>query len=235
MLTKQIIIDKLKSYADTKKADGAKIYYPTKMIVLGVKVPDLKNILKEFKPELKQISEKEKIKLIKDLVNTNILECQQFGFEIINGDKKLLHFLTENDAFAMKTNMDNWLSVDYFAGVIIGPLWREKIIPYKTIEQLAKSSDFWERRIAVVATVALNQKARGGKGDAEQTLKVCSLVKNDSNDMVIKALSWALRELAKIEKQAVIDFMENNNDCLSPRIKKEVGNKLIFGTKTSKS
>ena len=231
MITKQEIIDSLESYVDAKKADGAKISYPTKMAVLGVKVADLKKLLQEYKPSLKLLSERDKIKLIKELTATDIFECQQLGFEIINSDKKLLNYLTENDVFAMKINMDNWLSVDYFAGVLLGPMWREKKIPYEIIEKLAKSKDFWERRIAVVATVALNQKARGGKGDTEQTLKVCSLVINDKNDMVIKALSWALRELAKTDKQSVIDFIEKNNDNLSPKIKREVGNKLNFGTK----
>ncbi len=235
MLNKQEIIDKLTSHANTKKADGAKVSYPTKMTVLGVRVPDLKNVLKEYNPRLKQISVNDKIKLIIELVNTNIIECQQFGFEIINGDKNLLQFLTEKDAFAMMVNMDNWLSVDYFAGVVLGPLWREKKVPYKKIEQLAKSKDFWEKRIAVVATVALNQKARSGKGDVEQTLKICSLVANEKNDMVIKALSWALRELAKIEKQPVKDFLEENNNRLSPKIIREVGNKINFGTKIIKS
>ena len=235
MLTKQEIIHKLTLCFDSKKAEGAKKYYPTKMTVLGVKVPDLKNILKEYKLELKQISEKEKIKLIKELVNTNIFECQQFGFEILNNDQQLLNFITKNDVLAMKKNMDNWLSVDYFAGVLLGPLWRENKISYETIKKLAKSKDFWERRIAVVATVALNQKARGGRGDAEQTIKICSLVINDKNDMVIKALSWALRELAKRDKQSVIDFIDKNNTFLSQKIKREVGNKLNFGKKIVKS
>jgi len=228
---KEEIVLQLKANINTKKAEGAKKSYSTKMKVLGVKVPDLKKVLKKFKPEIKQLSEVDKIKLIKELNDTNIFECQQFGFEIINYDKDLLSNLTEKDAFEMQKNLDNWLSVDYFAGVLIGPLWRERKISDKKIIQFARSKDFWERRIAVVSTVALNQKARGGKGDAKKTLKICALVVEDDNDMVIKALSWALRKLAKVDKQPVIEFVKKYNDVLSPKVKREVENKLKFGTK----
>jgi len=230
-ILKNEIIEKLKSKVDSKRIEFAKKSYPTKMKVLGVKVPDLKQVLNSFKPKIKHLSEIEKIKLIKELINTNTFECQQFGFEIINYDKKLIFYLTEKDALEMKKNLDNWISVDYFSGILYGPLWREGKIPDRTIECLAKSKNFWERRIAIVSTVALNQKARGGKGDAKRTLNICSLVAKDDNDMVIKALSWALRELAKVEKQPVIDFMRKYEDVLSPRIKREVSNKLNLGTK----
>jgi len=230
-ILKNEIIEKLKSKVDSKRIEFAKKSYPTKMKVLGVKVPDLKQVLNSFKPKIKHLSEIEKIKLIKELNNTDIFECQQVSFEIINYDKKLLSNLTEKDAFEIKKNLDNWISVDYFAGILFGPLWREGKISDKIIECLAKSKNFWERRIAIVSTVALNQKARGGKGDAKRTLNICSLVAKDNNDMVIKALSWALRELAKVEKQPVIDFMRKYEDVLSPRIKREVSNKLNLGTK----
>ncbi len=228
---KREIIKRLKAASDINKAKGAKKYYPTNMKVLGVRIPDLKQVLNSYKPIIKQLSATEKIKLIKELINTDIFECQQFGFEIINYDKKLISHLTEKDAFEMQKNLDNWLSVDYFAGVLLGPLWREGQISDKKIEQFAKSKDFWERRIAVVSTVALNQKARGGKGDVKRTIKICSLVVKDDNDMVIKALSWALRELVKVEKLPVVEFMNKYNDVLSAKVKREVGNKLDFGTK----
>ena len=41
----------------------------------------------------------------------------------------------------------------------------------------------------------LNLRAAGGTGDAERTLAVCAQLAADRDDMVVKALSWALREL----------------------------------------
>jgi len=94
-----------------------------------------------------------------------------------------------------------------------------------------QSDDHWIRRIAVVSTVALNQKARGGKGDSEKTLYICRLVVDDHQEMITKALSWALRELAKIEIKQVANFIEENGDRLHKRVLREVKHKLDFGTK----
>jgi 3-methyladenine DNA glycosylase AlkD len=82
-----------------------------------------------------------------------------------------------------------------------------------------------------VCTVALNQKARGGTGDPERTLEVCGRVVDDRDDMVVKALSWALRELAKREPGQVEAFMARHGDALAPRVRREVRNKLETGLK----
>jgi 3-methyladenine DNA glycosylase AlkD len=93
------------------------------------------------------------------------------------------------------------------------------------------SPDRWRRRIAVVSTLAWNQKARGGTGNAEKTLMVCEKAVDDHDDMVQKALSWALRELSKRDKEPVHEFMEKHWDRLTGRVRREVMNKLETGKK----
>ena len=55
----------------------------------------------------------------------------------------------------------------------------------------------------MVSTVSLNNNARGGKGDTTRTLNICKMLVADRDDMVVKALSWALRELAKRDPEPV--------------------------------
>ncbi len=187
------IIKSLEELSDPVRIEFAKTSYPTKMIVLGVTVPNIKIVLKELKKQTKHYSESEKIELIKLLVSTNIIECQQLMFKYIENDKKTLNILTENDIDALGVNMDNWISVDNYGVLILGYAWREGIISIDKIKSYLKSDDFWIRRLAIVATVSLNQKARGGKGDSKQTIEICQLAINDHSDMINKALSWALR------------------------------------------
>ena len=139
--------------------------------------------------------------------------------------------LTFKDTLDLGKNLGNWLLVDMYAGLLVGYLWKEKRIPDTVIKKWAKSKDLWMRRTAVVATVALNQKARGGTGDPKRTLAICRIVASDKEKFVIKALSWALRELAKREHQPVKKFIEENNDVLSPTVKREVLKKITTGTK----
>ena len=127
--------------------------------------------------------------------------------------------------------IDNWAAVDTFACYLAGPAWRERQVADKLIHGWARSPDRWWRRAALVSTVALNNKARGGSGDAQRTLKVCEMLVNDRDDMVVKAMSWALRELAKRDQAAVRDFLRDHEKFLAPRVIREVNNKLRTGLK----
>lgn len=225
------IISSLEILKDEDRIVFAKKSYPTVMKVIGVTVPNEKEILKKLKTQTKSFSGREKLELSKELVNTNIFECQHIAYEFIGKDKKALDELTENDIDDLGKNLDNWVSVDCYSAYLVGYAWRENKISNSKIKAYLKSDDFWVRRIAIVATVSLNQKARGGTGDAKRTLQICSIAVNDHEDMINKALSWALRELAKIDKEPVKKFIEQHKDGLHPRVLREVNNKLKTGTK----
>ena len=79
--------------------------------------------------------------------------------------------------------------------------------------------------------MALNLKSRGGTGDTPRTIAICERVVDERHDMIQKALSWALRELSKRDREAVYSFMERNEKRLANRVLREVNHKLDFGTK----
>jgi hypothetical protein len=127
--------------------------------------------------------------------------------------------------------LTDWGSVDAFACCLAGPAWREGVLPTRQVHAWLRSANRWERRTAVVCTVALNVRARGGSGDVERTLDVCRRVVGDRDDMVVKAVSWALRSLVEWDASAVAEFLRIHDAVLAARIKREVGNKLRTGLK----
>jgi 3-methyladenine DNA glycosylase AlkD len=54
----------------------------------------------------------------------------------------------------------------------------------------------------------------------------------DRDDMVVKAVSWALRELAKREPAVVERFVAKQEERLAPRVRREVRSKLRTGLKS---
>jgi 3-methyladenine DNA glycosylase AlkD len=86
----------------------------------------------------------------------------------------------------------------------------------------------------LVSTVALNVRSHGGQGDVPRTLAVCRLLVDARDDMVVKALSWALRELVVHDPEAVRGFLEEYGERLAARVKREVRNKLATGLKNPK-
>jgi 3-methyladenine DNA glycosylase AlkD len=127
--------------------------------------------------------------------------------------------------------MDSWWSVDAFARTLAGPAWVHGQVPDELILQWAGSPDPWWRRAALVSTVAWNVRSQGGPGDVERTLRVCNALAADHEDMVVKALSWALRELVVHDPQAVRGFLEQRRPVLAGGVIREVGSKLTTGLK----
>jgi 3-methyladenine DNA glycosylase AlkD len=159
------------------------------------------------------------------------LNCNKLLLSIYNHRKNLYKSLTEEYIESIEKNLDNWVSVDYFGAIVVGCAWRENFVSIEKIKNYLKSDNYWIRRIAIVATVSLNQKARGGLGDSKRTLEICRLVVDDHEEMIIKALSWALRELAKIDKEPVIKFVNEFENRLHKKVLREVKNKLETGLK----
>ena len=130
--------------------------------------------------------------------------------------------------------LSDWASVDTFACYLLGPAWQARQVPDRAIHEWARSADRWRRRAALVATVALNCPARGGRGDTARTLRVCRMLAGDRDDMVVKAMSWALRELSKRDAPAVRAFVRSEKH-LAPRVLREVRNKLTTGLKNPRA
>jgi 3-methyladenine DNA glycosylase AlkD len=127
--------------------------------------------------------------------------------------------------------MDGWGEVDAFGCIVAGPAWRLGRVPDAAIQGWAASPDRWWRRAALVSTVPLNLRSRGGTGDTGRTLDICGRLVDDHDDMVVKALSWALRALAPWDPAAVDDFLEANDTRLAARVRREVRTKLATSRK----
>lgn len=107
-----------------------------------------------------------------------------------------------------------WMTVDslarpYARGILAEPVrWAE-------IEQLAYSSSRWERRLAgsTIATIPFVDRAAGRRPEvAVRALAVIGNLVGDGEPDVQKALSWALRSLALVDREAVTAFIERETD-----------------------
>lgn len=154
--------------------------------------------------------------------------------ELIANRQDTLHLVTDTVVERWATGLADWGSVDMYGVTLAGVAWREGRLSDRRVMKWARSSDRWRRRLALVATVPLNSRARGGTGDIKRTLRLCRALVDDRDDMVVKALSWALRELAKREPASVARFIRDEECRLASRVSREVKTKLETGRKTRK-
>jgi 3-methyladenine DNA glycosylase AlkD len=225
------IITALSLLSTEKRRDFGKRTYPSKMNILGVTVPDIRKVLVELKSISSKWTTVDKINFAFKMIESGCFECHQLALEWVGHDKMLMKDIGTVEAKRLRQGMDNWVSVDTYAILILGPLWQSGVVSDDSVLKLVQSQDIWTRRIAVASTVALNRKKKGYSGDSKRTLAICDLVVNDHHDMIVKALSWALRSLVNWDRNGVELFIEKHNSVLHKRVIREVGNKLKTGYK----
>ncbi len=193
------------------------------------KTANIRIVRREFSKRLAEATPDFVVQLTLQLLKNEVQRF--FAYELVQHHRKALGSLNSRKLKLLGEGIDSWPSVDSFACYLSGPAWRRHQVSDGLIARWARSDDRWWRRAAVVSTVPLNNKARGGKGDVVRTLEICSLVVHDRDEMVVKALSWSLRELAKRDARAVEEFLRAKHTFLSPRVVREVNNKLTTGLK----
>lgn len=152
--------------------------------------------------------------------------------ELVAAHEGAMKAVTAARVTQLADGMNGWVDTDVIGCYVSGPAWRAGQISDKTIRTWASSRNRWWRRTALVSTVPLNLRARGGHGDITRTLAVCAQLKEDRDPMVYKAISWALRELAKREPAVVKEFVAANRDRLHSSVVREVRTKLETGLKS---
>jgi 3-methyladenine DNA glycosylase AlkD len=154
-----------------------------------------------------------------------------FAYELVHHHPAAMSRLTTAWLTRFGGGLASWDDVDPFACYLLGPAWRTGSVTDGYITRWARSKDCWRRCAALVATVALNTSARGGHGDAPRTLGVCILLLEDRDDVVVKALSLALRALAARLPQPVRSFLEQHRERVAASVQREVRNTLTAGVK----
>ena len=205
-------------------------YAPSALRCLGVPVPNMRVVVREFAKTMKPLPPGEIIDTALALAERGTVEGRQAGYELIERRPDAMALLTTRLVEQLGAGNDNWASVDGFATSLAGPAWREGLVTDAAVRRWAQSSDKWWRRTALASTVALNVAARGGRGDARRTLMVCDLLDQTTDPMLAKALSWALRSLVPHDPKAVRAFLDRHAK-LSAIVRREVTTKLETGRK----
>jgi 3-methyladenine DNA glycosylase AlkD len=193
-------------------------------------VPAWRRIRRAWSRELQSCPAREVIRIAFELVDDGPWG-RLTAYELVAYHPGGIAALTAASIQRLGRGLTDWVSVDTFACYLAGPAWREGRLPTRQVNAWLRSRDRWLRRTAVVCTVALNVRARGGRGDVARTLAVCRRVIEDRDDMVVKALSWALRSLVAWDRAAVSAFLREHQRALAGRVTREVGTKLRTGRK----
>jgi 3-methyladenine DNA glycosylase AlkD len=125
------------------------------------------------------------------------LEAKGVGIEVVARYRRdfspaLLHrwkrWLSENHSA-------NWATTDAICGLLIGPLLVRAPTLAPRLRSWSADRNMWVRRASIVALIPL---VRTGQA-LDLTYKIAGLLHPDPNDLIHKAVGWALREAGKID------------------------------------
>jgi 3-methyladenine DNA glycosylase AlkD len=104
--------------------------------------------------------------------------------------------------------INSWDLVDASAPHIVGAFLSNK--DRRPILRLARSTNLWERRIAIMATLYLIRN-----GEFRETLKIARILLADPEDLIQKAVGWMLREVGKQNREVEEDFLRTHYKRMS--------------------
>jgi 3-methyladenine DNA glycosylase AlkD len=198
--------------ADPVYAAGSPSIAPGLGPILGVRIPLMEATHKSFKRATRKTSTALLIDDMARLLREELRELRWFGIwnlsRLLPTDPERTWQLLREAA----READEWITVDtlahpYGEGILRDPRrWAE-------VEQLIYSSSRWERRL-VGSTLATMPHARGIPGGkspvvVEHGLALAGELIGDAEPDVQKALSWALRTIADLDRAATARFLED--------------------------
>jgi len=189
----KMIQSELRKASTPAKAEASKRFFKTGPgqygegdVFLGVTVPEQRRIAKEYRAlSLEDIEQLLQSKEHEFRMTALLIMTYQYP-KASEAEKKQLY-----DLYLAHTKwINNWDLVDVSAPRIVGTYLQDK--NPSILFDLAQSESLWERRIAIIATLAFITSRK-----AETTFAIAKLLLQDKHDLIHKAVGWMLREVGK--------------------------------------
>jgi 3-methyladenine DNA glycosylase AlkD len=201
-MTAEKFIKKLKSYRSPEAAKGHRhLASDDQDKIIGVRMGQVFALAKEFTDM--PLGEVEK--LLESPIHearvgaVSILDFQARSRKTTEQRRKELFdlYIRRHD------RIDTWDLVDRAAVHVVGGYLIDK--PRKILYKLARSKTMSERRTAIVSTLDFI-----GKGDVDDAFKIAEMLLDDREDLIHKAVGWALRYAGDKDRQRLLSFLDEH-------------------------
>ena len=169
---------------------------------LGVTVPNIREVAKEFKGI--------DFDVIEGMMHSQWHEMRMCALLILVNNSKKEVTKDLFDFYLSQTRyINNWDLVDLSAPQIVGKFLLDKgrDILYK----LAESHLLWDNRIAIVSTLTFIRN-----NDLDDTYNLSLKMIHHKHDLMHKAIGWMLREAGKRDTKRLYDFVQEHK-AIMPR------------------
>ena len=167
---------------------------------LGVTVPNIREVAKEFKDV--------NFDVIEELIHSPWHEMRMCALLIlVNNSKKEVTKDTFDFYLSQTKYINNWDLVDLSAPQITGRFLLDK--SREILYKLAESDMLWDNRIAIVSTLTFIRN-----NDLDDTYKLSLKMMHHKHDLMHKAIGWMLREAGKRDTKRLYDFVQEYKNIM---------------------
>ncbi len=165
-------------------------------VFLGIPVPESRKIALKYRDlGFEDILQLLRSEIHEERLIALLILVHQFQHDEML-QRRIYEFYLKNTKF-----VNNWDLVDSSADKIIGAYLADK--PKTVIYKLAKSSNLWERRIAMISTFYFIKN-----NEFDEAIGVAEVLISDENDLIQKAVGWMLREVGNRDRKAEEKFLK---------------------------
>jgi len=232
-IERQQLLEQIRQQADPEYQATVRRTVPTGLKVYGLRVPQLRDIARDWGRAHQQIAHDDLVTLVDSLWNGESREERMLFTLLLEHCKRLVPDLTKADFERWRQSLGNWEATDGLGWVLALWLLGDPDSRLDYLGELIADEDVWSRRLALVATTPIN-RGHTGFTIPDLTLELVDRVKEERHPMITKAVSWALREMTKSHPDQVAVYLEENREVLAAHVVREVNNKLRTGLKSGK-
>jgi 3-methyladenine DNA glycosylase AlkD len=233
-IERQHLLKQICQHADPEYQATVRRTIPTGLKVYGLRVPQLRDIVRTWGRDHKQIACDDLGALVEALWSGESREERMLVTYLFEHYKHLVPDLTRAHFEHWRRSLDNWEVTDGLGWVLALWLLGDPDTRLDYLGDLIADEDVWSRRLALVATTSIN-RGHTGFTIPDLTLEFVDRVKEERHPMITKAVSWALREMTKSCPDRVTVYLEKNREVLAAHVVREVNNKLRTGLKRGKA
>ncbi|HSO89762.1 MAG TPA: DNA alkylation repair protein [Arthrobacter sp.] len=216
------IRSRLQAAADPARAAGAQAYLKSEMPSLGVRVPEVRRIVKAAAQELPPGSLNELQSTVLELWRGASWREERYaaidltGLNPASGEMSMLPLYEE-----IIRSGAWWDLVDGVSRRLCGLLQKHREDMSTVLRRWSTDTDFWIRRAAITAQL-------GAKSATDPALLAAVIEPNlaDREFFIRKAIGWALRDYAATDPDWVRNFAARHGEALSPLSRREALRKL---------
>ena len=201
-----VALRRLREIANPAHAEHAQRYFKTGPgeyaagdRFLGVRVPVLRKLAGKFR----EMS----LAQTRQLLRSRFHECRLLALIVLVERHKKASDAVRRDIHRLYLDstayVNNWDLVDASAAQLVGAHLDGR--SHRLLYRLARSSNLWERRIAIIASYHCIRQ-----GEYEHTLQIAELLIDDDHDLIHKAVGWMLREVGNRDRDVAQRFLRRH-------------------------